>query len=99
MRIELEYGDGRLPIDVPEATPVVRAGDLYEEPVGLDDPAAATREALRNPLGTRPIGELVNQGSKVVIGFPDRVKGGFQETSHRRVTIALVLDELERAGV
>ena len=99
MRVELEYGDGRLPIDVPDGTPVVRAGDLYDEPPGLEDPVAATKAALRDPLGTRPIAELVNAGSKVVIGFPDRVKGGFQETSHRRVSIHLVLDELERAGV
>lgn len=99
MRIELEYGDGRLPIEVPDGTTVVRPGVLYEEPLGLEDPVQATEEALRNPLGTRPIKELVNAGSKVVIGFPDRVKGGSQETSHRRVTINLVLDELERAGV
>lgn len=99
MRIELEYGDGYLPIEVPDGTPVVRPGELYDEPIGLDDPVGATREALRRPLGAKPIGEQVNSGSKVVIGFPDRVKGGFQETSHRRVTIHLVLDELARAGV
>src|SRR5690606_20476266 len=97
MRIELEYGDGRLPIEVPDGTTAVRPRVLYAEPLGLDDPVQATEEALRNPLGTRPIKELVNAGSKVAIGFPDRVKGGSQETSHRRVTITLVLDELERA--
>ena len=99
MRIELEYGDGRLPIDVPTGTPVVRPGDLYQEPAPLEDPVEATRQALRDPLGTKPIHQLVDSGSKVVIGFPDRVKGGFHATSHRRVTINLVLNELERAGV
>lgn len=99
MRIELEYGDGRLPIDVPTGTPVVRPGDLYQEPAPLEDPVEATRQALRDPLGTKPIHQLVDSRSKVVIGFPDRVKGGFHATSHRRVTINLVLNELERAGV
>lgn len=99
MRVELEYGDGYLPIDVPEGTPIVSEGVLYQEPKPTADPVALTRDALKNPLGTKPIGELVTSSSKVVIGFPDRVKGGFQETAHRRVAIHLVLDELGRAGV
>ncbi|MDZ7801749.1 MAG: lactate racemase domain-containing protein [Trueperaceae bacterium] len=54
---------------------------------------------MANPLGRKPIRSLVDGRSKVVIGFPDRVKGGFHETSHRRVAIPLILEELERAGV
>lgn len=99
MQVDLEYGDGTLPIEVPEGTPIVRAGDLFVEPEALADPVAVTREALRNPLGSKPIHERVDRRSKVVVGFPDRVKGGFHATSHRRVAIALILEELERAGV
>ena len=99
MRLNIEYGDGTLPIEVPDGTPVVRAGDLYHEPAPLEDPVEATREALRNPVGSPPLRSLANATSRVVIGFPDRVKGGAHATSHRRVVIPLILDELERAGV
>jgi lactate racemase len=99
MRIDIEYGDGTLPIDVPAATPVVRAGELYEEPAPLEDPVGATREALRNPVGSEPLRSLANASSRVVIGFPDRVKGGAHATAHRRVAVPMILEELERAGV
>jgi lactate racemase len=99
MRIDIEYGDGTLPIDVPDDSTVVRAGTLYQEPPALEDPVEATRSALRNPRGSEPLHRRVDSGSSVVIGFPDRVKGGSHPTSHRRVAIPLILDELERAGV
>ena len=99
MRISIEYGDGTLPIEVPDGTPVVRAGDLYDEPTPLEDPVAATLEALRNPVGSPPLRSLANASSRVVIGFPDRVKGGAHATSHRRVAVPFILEELERAGV
>lgn len=99
MRIHLEYGDGTLPIDVPDGTSVVRAGELYREPPALDDPVAATRQAIRNPLGSKPLHERVTASSRVVIGFPDRVKGGAHATAHRKVAIPILLDELARAGV
>ena len=40
-----------------------------------------------------------SKGSKVTIVFPDRVKGGEQPTSHRKVSIKLILQELYAAGV
>jgi len=43
--------------------------------------------------------QLVKGGDRVVIAFPDRVKGGNHELAHRRVAIPLLLSELERAGV
>lgn len=51
------------------------------------------------PFGMAPITNQVGPGSKITIAFPDRVKGGVHDTAHRRVTMPLVLDELERAGV
>ena len=98
--VQLEYGDGYMHIEVPEErSVVVERGTLYQEPAPLEDPVEATRQALRNPLGTRPLHELVNANSRVVIAFPDRVKGGFHETAHRRVAIPLIMEELARAGV
>ncbi len=99
MRVQIEYGDGTLPIDVPDQSHVVRAGELYHEPEPLEDPVEATRRALREPLGSKPLHERAGPASRVVIGFPDRVKGGFHATAHRRVAIPLILEELARAGV
>ena len=45
------------------------------------------------------ISKQVKAGSKVTIIFPDRVKGGEQPTSHRKISIKLILQELYDAGV
>ena len=46
-----------------------------------------------------PLTQLAKKGSKCVIIFPDRVKGGEHETAHRKVSIPLVLQELYSVGV
>jgi lactate racemase len=46
-----------------------------------------------------PLSKLAKKDSKVVIVFPDRVKGGEQSNSHRKVSIKIVLEELYNAGV
>jgi hypothetical protein len=99
MRVRLEYGDGHLDADVPDQAVVVQPGEALHEPRGLTDPVGATRHAIRNPAGSEPLAELVTPGSRVTIAFPDRVKGGAHATAHRRVTIPVLVDELERAGV
>jgi nickel-dependent lactate racemase len=99
MRVELEYGDGTVAAELPDAAMVVSPENAPHEPPPLADPVAATREAVANPLGSAPLGDLVGPGSTVTIAFPDRVKGGTQPTAHRRVVIPALLDELERAGV
>lgn len=99
MHVDIEYGDSKMRIEVPDGTPVIRPGDAFEEPSPTTDPIELTREALKNPRGSKPIHELVNSRSRVTIGFPDRVKGGFHATAHRRVAIPLILEQLERAGV
>lgn len=97
--VRLEYGDGYLDAEFPDGTVQIRSGQSGTEPEPLADPVAATRDALRSPLGMRPLDQLVGSRSKITIAFPDRVKGGVHDTAHRRVTIPLLLDELERAGV
>lgn len=98
-QVRLEYGDGSMDIEVPESAIVVRPGETFTDPEALDDPVAATRRALEQPLGSPPIRELVGPGDKVVIAFPDRVKGGTHATAHRRVTIPLLIEQLTAAGV
>lgn len=99
MRVDLEYGDGHLPIDLPGDARVVAPGVLFDEPPAVDDPIEATRRAIRSPLGSEPLHRLVGPTDRVTIGFPDRVKGGAHATAHRKVAIPLILDELARAGV
>ena len=99
MQVELEYGDGHLSVDLPDDAVVVRPETATHEPPPLEDPVAATSEALSDPLGTEPIPGLVKRGSKVTIAFPDRVKGGTHDTAHRKVVLPALLEQLDKAGV
>ncbi|MDI6870147.1 MAG: lactate racemase domain-containing protein [Bacillota bacterium] len=94
----LEYGDGHLPIEVPDHATVLTPADMNQDPPAVD-PYEATRQAIRNPLGMVPLKELAKPGMKVVISFPDRVKGGAHATAHRRVSIPIIVEELLAAGV
>lgn len=93
----LDYGDGRMQVQLPDHAVVVRYGKTYTDPLAVD-PVEATRKALAAPLGTPPLRQLAGPGKKVVIGFPDRVKGGAQPKSHRRTVIPLIVEELLAAG-
>jgi hypothetical protein len=97
--VQVEYGDGFMDITVPDTATVIRPGETFTDPPALGEPVAATADALDHPLGSQAIGEMVGPGSKVVIAFPDRVKGGMHETSHRRVVIPLLVERLLAAGV
>jgi nickel-dependent lactate racemase len=94
----LDYGDELMPVQLPDSATVVRYGETYLDPPEVD-PWEATRQALENPLGMPPFRELVQAGDKVVIAFPDRVKGGAHPRAHRRVSIPLILEALRGAGV
>ena len=65
----VEYGDAKMPIQVPDHAVVVRHGETYTDPPAVD-PVEATRKALDKPLGMPPVTELVGPGSKVVILSP-----------------------------
>ncbi|MCP5099215.1 MAG: DUF2088 domain-containing protein [Chloroflexi bacterium] len=96
--IMLDYGDTTMRVELPDSATVVKYGDTYTDPPEID-PFAVTREALENPLGTKPLRELVKPGDKVVISFPDRVKGGAHAKAHRRVCIPIIVEILQEAGV
>lgn len=99
MDVEFEYGDSTLSASLPDDAVVVRPETATHEPPPLPDPVSSTRAALASPLGSDPVRGLVSRGSTVTIAFPDRVKGGTQETAHRKVAMRLLLDELDAAGV
>jgi nickel-dependent lactate racemase len=102
MKLALEYGPGFMEADFADASvDVFIPGESYPDPphIPLDQVAAETLRAIRNPIGMPSIAESVKPGDKVTIVFPDRVKGGAHPTAHRIVAIPLVLEELRQAGV
>ena len=98
---EFEYGHGTMTAELPDNTDVFVPGETVVDPPHIpeDRLEEETRKAIQNPRGMPPIPELVSEGSKVTVVFPDRVKGGFQETSHRKVSIRIILQECYKAGV
>ncbi|MCO7150223.1 lactate racemase domain-containing protein [Vagococcus lutrae] len=101
MKLAFEYGHGQIEAELPDTTDVFIPGETVADPPCLpeNEIESATLESIRNPLGMDPISKLVKEGSKVTIIFPDRVKGGEQYNSHRKVSIKLILKELYQAGV
>lgn len=98
-QVKFEYGQGFMEAQLPENAEIFVPGETVPDPSYLTDPESATRHSIQNPIGMPPISELVQRGSKVVIVFPDRVKGGFQPTSHRKIAIPIIIEECLRAGV
>ena len=101
MKLQFEYGHGFVNAELPDSTEVFIPGETVADPpyIPEDQLEAKTLESLRNPIGMEPLTKLAKKGSKVTIIFPDRVKGGEQATSHRKVSIKLILQELYSAGV
>ena len=97
--VYFEYGEGLLPAELPNSADVFIPGETIADPPFLDDVETATLKSITNPIGMPRISELVKPGSRVTISFPDRVKGGFQDNSHRKVAIPLLIQECVKAGV
>jgi lactate racemase len=64
---ELPFGRGSLPVSLD------RSADLIEHrgSAAVDDEPAAIAEALENPIGTKPLREIVSPGEKVAIVVND----------------------------
>lgn len=103
MTLEFEYGQGMMSAELPDYTDVFIPGVTVPDPECLPQDEQtlieATRESVRNPIGMPPLTELAKKGSKVTIVIPDIVKGGCQPTSHRKISIRVILEELYSAGV
>ncbi len=94
----LDYGDTKMRVELPDSATVVRYKETYNDPAPLGDSVELTKKALQKPLDTKPLREMAGADKKVVIGFPDRVKGGVHPKAHRRVAIKLILEELLAGG-
>ncbi len=98
-KVNFEYGQGYMEAQLPDSADIFIPGETVPDPPYLDDPVQATRDSILNPVGMDPISELVGPGAKVVIVFPDKVKGGFHATAHRKVAIPIIIEECLKAGV
>jgi nickel-dependent lactate racemase len=90
MRVDLAYGRTGLTVDLPEATDVVRARHV----TGVPNEAHALRSALRDPLGSPPLTQLVRPGQRVVVVHSDITR----PTPNDRI-LPVLLAELESAGI
>lgn len=68
MRRLVFYGDDLVAVDLPERTRVLEAPPPLPP---LPDYPRRVREALRDPVGSPPLSELVGPGSRVTIAFDD----------------------------
>ena len=98
---EFEYGAGTMGADLPDNTDEFIPGVTVPDPEHIpeDKLKAAYRESLDHPIGMPTVKELAHKGSKVVFVVPDRVKGGEQATSHRKLSIKYILEDLYSVGV
>ncbi len=67
MQVTLAYGRTGLSVELPGEAVVIRPAEVP----GLPDEAAAIREALRRPMGTPPLRELVRPDHRVTVVFSD----------------------------
>jgi nickel-dependent lactate racemase len=69
MNIKLAYGKTGLPIELDDPLNVTVVEPSFVP--ALPDPEAAVREALRAPIGSPPLGDLVRPGARVGVVFSD----------------------------
>ena len=68
MNIQLQYGKGDLSAEIPSSDVTVLT-PIHE--TGLPDERAAFREAVRDPVGSAPLGELISATDRVAVVIPD----------------------------
>jgi nickel-dependent lactate racemase len=86
MRVNLAYGRGRLPVDLP-AEPTTVLEPTYIQ--GLPDQRQAVRDAIRNPLASPALGDVVKAGQTVAISICDSTR-----PMPSRTVLPVVLEEL-----
>ena len=94
----IAYGDGRLPVEVPERTRTVTAKPAL---AAVEDIETAVRSAISDPIAHDPLPMLVSPSSRVTIAFDDASGSYFQtsRTDFRQVAIEVIVEELRKAGV
>ncbi len=90
MHVHLAYGRSGLTVELPESAEVLHTRFTP----GLPDEAQALRQALRYPIESPPLVDLIRPGDKVVVVHTDITRA----TPNERI-LPVLLDELETAGV
>ena len=90
MKVDLAYGKTGQAVNLPDNTDLVESRFVR----GLDDEAAAIREALRKPIQSAPLAEKVKPGDTVIIVHSDITRA----TPNDRI-LPILLTELEAAGI
>jgi nickel-dependent lactate racemase len=90
MRIKLAYGRDGLDITLPDTVDVLTPRFVP----GLPDEQEALLRALRHPVGSAPLSDLVKPGDRVVVVHTDITRA----TPNDRI-LPVLLDELKTAGV
>ncbi len=90
MLVTLAYGRSGLTIDLPDDADIIRPAFTP----GLENEVAALRDALRRPIGSPPLVDLVRPGDAVVVVHTDITRA----TPNDRM-LPVLLAELEGAGV
>lgn len=68
MKVKLAYGQGHLTVELPkDHTTVIAPGHT----AGAEDEQAAVINALENPIGSKPLRQIIRPGDKVCISFTD----------------------------
>ena len=92
MNIELPYGKGSLPLDVPDENLLEIV--VPKEFIQPGQPELMIKEALQKPLGTDRLSKAVNPGETVAIVIDD-----YTRPCPTKMLLPPVLEELRLAGV
>ncbi|HEX6709147.1 MAG TPA: lactate racemase domain-containing protein, partial [Rubrobacter sp.] len=68
METQLQYGKGDLSVEIPSSDVTVLVPKAEE---GLPDEAAGFREAVRGPIGSAPLRELIASDERIAVVIPD----------------------------
>jgi nickel-dependent lactate racemase len=92
-KITLPYGHQERTIEIPEANLAWIEGPRHAEPI--PDIEAAVRQAIRNPIGSPTLAELVQRhGKRTLILVDDSTR-----STPQKLILPILLDELNAAGV
>jgi nickel-dependent lactate racemase len=90
MIVKVAYGRNGLSIELPDSAEII----LPRYTKGLPDETFAIRQALRAPIQSPPLSDLIKPGMKIVITHSDITRA----TPNDRI-LPVVLDELTAAGI
>ncbi|HCV27257.1 MAG TPA: nickel-dependent lactate racemase [Dehalococcoidia bacterium] len=87
LKVELAYGDGRLPLELPEERSTVITPTFR---TALPDAARALHKASRAPINSGPLREIARKNQRVAISICDVTRAQPQQ-----LMVRSILDELE----